>query len=516
VTARPLTNTGTVSAVPSGWYDITAYGATTGAADNTTAIQAAITAAKTTGGTVYVPNGAFKFGSPLTCDLPSKGFSIVGSNLSYGELATVPSELRYTGSGGTAPISCHSIYNFGLHGLRFTYDNAAGNFTGDLIDIDGGPHAADCTNWSITNCSSCNINSVTARSIVRVSQAINGVIRDCGWRGATDSLRFADSGGPYVVGVKVDNCTFNNNNDAHILLGTSDGENNVIEFCRFEAGNNTTAIRGTTIAVDGGASDNAQYGLSIRDCWYGDAGAPTTWIKNVISQSNQYPCNITGDNRFASTQAGTHLTIKGRWKVEDASFEGGTIYDCIGGDLLNLTAIDNYYNTPTALFNATRFPAGMPQNSYISLNCSGAEDVFNARISVKATSGTFGTIGTAPGDLLLAARTNAGYESGDVRAKLYYGKPTGLTRPALIAQAPTDGTDGFLVFAAGGTPTEHMRIGKDGIAVFSEIATPVAQQKRPAPPPGSPRASGPPSRTTPRSPETSARPPTASATSSGP
>jgi predicted HTH transcriptional regulator len=65
--------------------------------------------------------------------------------------------------------------------------------------------------------------------------------------------------------VKVDNCTFNNSNDAHILLGTSDGENNTIEFCRFEAGNNTTAIRGTTIAVDGGASDNAQYSLVVRD-----------------------------------------------------------------------------------------------------------------------------------------------------------------------------------------------------------------------------------------------------------
>jgi hypothetical protein len=261
-----------------------------------------------------------------------------------------------------------------------------------------------------------------------MSQAINGIIRDCGWRGATNSLRFADTGGPYVVGVKVDNCTFNNNNDAHILLGTSDGENNVIEFCRFEAGNNTTAIRGTTIAVDGGASDNAQYSLVVRDCWFGDAGAPTTWIKNVISQSNQYPCKIEA-GRFASTQAGTHLTLKGRWKVEDSSFEGGTIYDSIGGDLLNLVAIDNYYNTPTALFNATRFPFGMPQNTYISLGCSGAEDVFNARIGVKATSGTFGTIGTAPGDLLVAARQNAGYETGDARAKVYYGKPTGLTRP---------------------------------------------------------------------------------------
>jgi hypothetical protein len=127
----------------------------------------------------------------------------------------------------------------------------------------------------------------------------------------------------------------------------------------------------------------------------------------VISQSNQYPCKIEG--RPLRQHPGGHAPdAEGPLEGGGLSFEGGTIYDSIGGDLLNLVAIDNYYNTPTALFNATRFPFGMPQNTYVSLGCSGAEDVLNARIGVKATSGTFGTIGTAPGDLLVAhARTPA-------------------------------------------------------------------------------------------------------------
>lgn len=442
-----------------GIYDITSptYGADPLLADNSAAINAALTAAKTNGGAVYVPNHIYKYNSQLVADLPSHGCAIIGTPGGAGELSVVASELRYTGSGSAPAISCHSVYGFGLEHLRFTYDNAG--FTGDVVDIDGGPHAADCTNWRIVGCGSRHINTITARSIIRMSQAINGKITDCGLAGAGNCIRFADSGGPYVVGVKVENCTFNNSTDAHILFGTSGGENNVIEFCRFEAGNNTTAIRGTLIATDGGTSDNAQYSLAIRDCWDGDSGAATFWIKNIISQSNQYPCKIEGC-RFATTQAGTHLTIKGRWKVEDNSFDGGTIYDCIGGDLLNLVAIDNYYNTPTALFNATRFPAGYPQNSYVSLGNSGAEDVFDSRIGIKATSGTFGAFGPAAGDIVLGARTNAGFEAGDGKAKVYYGKPPSLTRPMLALQAPTDGTDGFISLVTGGaSPAEALRAG---------------------------------------------------------
>jgi hypothetical protein len=456
-TAPTTTSSGSGGTL-AGVYDITAspYNATTAATDNTAAIQAAINAAKASGGKVYVPPGVFKYASPLICDLPSKGFSIEGASSGAGELATVPSELRYTGTASPA-ISCHSVYGFGLVGLRFTYDNAG--FTGDVIDMDGGPHAADCTNWLIEKCSSRHVNTITARSIIRMSQTINGEIRDCGLAGATNCIRFADPGGAYVVGVEVNNCTFNNSGDAHILMGCGAGENNRVVFCRFEAGNNTTAIRGTTVAVDGGVGDNAQYSFEVRDCWFGDSGAPTTWIKNVISQSNQYPCVISG-NRFASSQNGTHLTIKGRWKVEDNSFEGGTVYDCIGGDLLNLVAFDNYYNTPTALFNATRFPAGYPQNSYVSLGNSGAEDVFDGRVGIKATSGTFGTFGPAAGDLVIGARSNAGFETGDAKAKVYFGKPPSLTRPMLALQAPTDGTDGFISLITGGaSPLEGLRVG---------------------------------------------------------
>jgi hypothetical protein len=114
----------------------------------------------------------------------------------------------------------------------------------------------------------------------------------------------------------------------------------------------------------------------------------------------------------------------------------------------------------------------------VSLGNSGAEDTFDARIGIKATSGTFGALGTAPGDLLVGARSNAGYESGDAKAKVYYGKPPSLTRPMLALQAPTDGTDGMLCLVAGATPSEVIRIEGAGPKLGLYGATPVVQAAR--------------------------------------
>jgi hypothetical protein len=71
-----------------GWHDVTAYGAAgNGSTDDTTAIQAAITAAGAAGGgVVYLPQGNYKVSSTLT--VPGSGTAIIG----------VPTEQVGTGS----------------------------------------------------------------------------------------------------------------------------------------------------------------------------------------------------------------------------------------------------------------------------------------------------------------------------------------------------------------------------------------------------------------------------------
>jgi len=58
----------------------------------------------------------------------------------------------------------------------------------------------------------------------------------------------------HLTRFQVEKCTFNENLNGHILLGTADGKSIVIRACMFEAGTKTTAMRGATAAVDGGGN----------------------------------------------------------------------------------------------------------------------------------------------------------------------------------------------------------------------------------------------------------------------
>lgn len=123
MTAKPnTTTTATVHSVPNGWYSITDYGASTALADNGPAINSAYNAAKTGGGTVYIPPGTWKFSTQLVFDQNSKSVSIRGAHSAVGGLGLGTTELRYTGSGATTAISCHSVFGFGMEYIYFTYD----------------------------------------------------------------------------------------------------------------------------------------------------------------------------------------------------------------------------------------------------------------------------------------------------------------------------------------------------------------------------------------------------------
>lgn len=368
-------------------YDVKDYGAHgDGAADDAAAIQRAIHAAAHEGGTVYFPAGTYPVGTTLVCDRNAAAFTLCGAGGGL-QANTTPSVLLYTGSAGGPSgglLTFNSSSGFEVCHLAFNYSNTA--FRGDLITVDGAPHAADTQDFHIHHCSSKATGSgLSARSIIRLNKAVIGTISHCHLTGtAGNAIRIGDPGGSYVVALQVEKCTFNENLDGHILVGTADGESIVIRDCTFEAGVRTTGIRGATRAVDGG--DNALYSPVIECCWFGDAGAATSWIDGVIVQSNAYTGTVRAC-RFASTE-GTHLRLDGRWLVEANSFDRGTVYATTGANLLNLIAIANFYNNVSQLFDPAGFPVGSPP-AYVSLGNQGADDVLSGetRLAGAGTSG---------------------------------------------------------------------------------------------------------------------------------
>jgi hypothetical protein len=379
-------------------YDVRDYGAQAdGHTDDAAAVQSAIRAASHSGGTVYFPAGTYAIGKTLVCDQNAMAFTLCGAGGGL-QFANTPSVLLYTSSadgpsGGL--LTFNSSFGFEVCHLAFNYSNPA--FRGDLINIDGAPHAADTQDFHIHHCTSRAVGqSLSARSIVRLNKAVVGTISHCHLTGTSgNAIRIGDPGGGYVNAFQVEKCTFNDNLGGHILLGTADGESIVIRDCTFEAGTRTTGIRGATRAADG--ADNALYSPVIECCWFGDAGAPTTWIDGVIVQGNAYTGTIRGC-RFASTQ-GTHLRLQGHWLVEANSFENGTVYATTATDLLNLVAIANFYRDVSRLFDPAGFPLGSPP-SYVSLGNQGADDVLAEDTRLAGA----GTSGVTTGDIVKALK----------------------------------------------------------------------------------------------------------------
>ena len=92
----PVTESVSTPGIPAGTFNITSYGASTGSADNTTAVLNAINAASAAGGgTVVVPSGTFLCG-------PIKLKNNVGLQLSSGAVLKALAYGTYPGSGGTA------------------------------------------------------------------------------------------------------------------------------------------------------------------------------------------------------------------------------------------------------------------------------------------------------------------------------------------------------------------------------------------------------------------------------
>lgn len=365
-------------------YNVRHYGAQgDGQTDDGAAIQRAINAAIAAPGTVYFPAGTYMVQNPLVWSQKwGGGVSFIGDGCARGAGSAAnkhypPSRLLYKGTTGSL-LRLHSVSSWLLANLGFWYEPG---FTGDLIDVDG--VLSDCQGWTITYCSSKSMGAFTARSIVRLNKAIYGSIERCGITGsAGNGIRVGDPGGHYVNAVQIEKCTFNHNLDAHILIGTNDGENVTIRDCGFEAGTNITAIRGATVARDG--KGHALYSPLIEGCWAGDNTKAPIWIDSLYIAGSSYPGTIRSCLFGNARQTGKHLILDGPWTVEGCSFQGGTVYSAHGGgaggshpyESLRLTALGNNYapskdaegNEFLNIFDPHGFPAAHPwPTNYVSL-----------------------------------------------------------------------------------------------------------------------------------------------------
>lgn len=496
-----------VKAIPTTYGGIGATGALgDGTTDDTAPIQAAINYAKANGGTVYFPPGSYKITTALDCGTgQAKAYRITGmSNGGRGHINGGYPILLWTSGAGSGPIvKCYSVFGFELDHLHLCYDNAA--YNGNMLDMDGNPSGADCTDWELHHLSFrgklSGLHYQTATSNLRLNKAIIGDVHHCHFSDAVNGVRMGDPGGSYTVGVQFRSNTYNNNTDAHVLVGTADGESIKFDGEVFEAGNSTTAIRGATTAGDGG--QNQLYDFTVENCWFGDSSAPVTWIKNLHGVVGN-PISILG-NRFASNSSNgggsvAHLSGDSIWLIQGNGFEGGDIFTYVNGGAAatmvlltgNTATVRKKYSNLSSSFSVAEwgntysyngtFPQTADNTSY--------DRVAGSRLAIggltKPQQPDIGSTTDLNEDLLVGAFTNAYVLANPVdKSMVMAGKtpnPAGLKSTMIFAPSAAGtgaggasiwaGTGPYNVLEVNGSTTQALcKLGFNGV-------TPVVQPTR--------------------------------------
>jgi hypothetical protein len=450
-----------------------------GTTDDTAAVQAAITAAKASGGIVFIPPGTYKITTTLNCNNSGKSFRVTGGG-GRGHIYEGHPTLSWAGPDTDSLLTAHSCHGFELDHLRFRYTSPT--YSGDLINIDGGVVGnGDSVDWYIHNCSSRgdaggSLQYLSARSILRVNRAHTGTIEYCSWAGAENCIRLGDPGGDYVNVIEIRRCEFHYSSDAHILIGSADLEACVIDGCTFEAGTVTPGIRGASTAIDG--AQCGIYSLEIAHSWFGDASGAVKWISGLRGKFGFSPIAIRNNTMFDT--ADVHISgVQGMFIVEDNYFSSGSaVFDLTSS--CNLYAKKNGFNTPTAIFSGTRprtitmldnitGGAGatmieQSQNLMPSRLALGNGGSINPGYSASSFAGTQTEL-TAE-SLVLGAVDATVRQALGPKAGIYTIR-SGNSTATLIIQPPTDSATGREVQLCGGvTPTPVVRVGAAKLAFF--------------------------------------------------
>lgn len=332
-----------INLIPNIYYNVKQYGAAgNGTTDDTTAINAAITAANATGGVVFLPPGTYKISSPL--NLSTANVSLKGAGAS----SIIQPSASFAGS-NIVNITANYC---GVTDLQIAYANTsyASNPAADGIQLTG------AQNILIQNVILLYINGWAVQS-----SATAGVRNK--WTKFDNIFSSLCAKGIHIVGVAA------NNNAAHVLAhcildqvatGSSNGDGYLIEDCYdIECSNlecNLTAGSGAAFHIKGRCSS-----IHLVN-FVGGCDTPTSTGPAVLIESgtNGNPSQIELTNSIFETGSigisittGSEITISGCRLETNATHginlaPGGTIDTiCIQGCSFNAngqTAAAGHYD----------------------------------------------------------------------------------------------------------------------------------------------------------------------------
>ncbi|MGL4230668.1 MAG: glycosyl hydrolase family 28-related protein [Casimicrobium sp.] len=267
------------------YYDVKTYGAKgDGANDDTAAIQAAINAAKLTGGTVFFPLGRYRCNGTLNA-VDAKGVILQGTSASKPTTGTYyATTLEYAGTAEPF-LDANNCRGFQMSNLFITPINAA--FTGRVVSFDA-PEGKQSTHVLIDNCTiTGNNESFNAGVLVALNATIRVSIRNCNFEYAKVAVRGVLplytgntrnnglSQGAFSNVINIENSNFIVLTECAIKNA---GESWLVSSCAFEYLKNGRAGAYTHDRLPDGRGVGAQ-GTTFIGCWFGDANnEPAVWI----------------------------------------------------------------------------------------------------------------------------------------------------------------------------------------------------------------------------------------------
>lgn len=321
----------TTPSIPSGTYSITSYGASTGSANNATAINAAITAAGNAGGgTVVVPSGTFISG-------PIQLKNNVGLQISSGATLKVLAYASYPGAGGTADvvafIALDGLTNVKISGpgtidgqgaawwSAYTTSKAAGAAIARpaIIGVGGGASTLEVNGITILNAPNSHIgigknnNSITVTGVTLNSPSnspnTDGVdvwctnvnITNCNISCGDDNVAI-NSNGKYVT---VSGCTFGSGHGMSIGSYAANIDHVTVNNCTFNGTDNGIRIKSNRTR-----SGTVQY-LTYSNLTMTNVSTPI----NVVEYypDNTIPSSASGDAAqtiTTTTPVWKHITFQ--------------------------------------------------------------------------------------------------------------------------------------------------------------------------------------------------------------
>lgn len=317
----------TLPTIPSGTYTITSYGASTGSANNATAIQAAITAASNAGGgTVVVPSGVFLSG-PITLANNVCLNLASGSTLRMLPYGTYPGSTAFIEYGGLNNVKISGSGTIDGQGAAWWAAYNANNSVARPSVLDGN----NCTTVQVEEITIINApnvhisfhyacNNITVNNVTINSPSTSPNTDGCDCEGSNflfDNDNFSEGDdniaivGSHVESsyFTVENCTFGSGHGMTIGSYTGDQVNFLtVSNCTFNGTSNGIRIKSARgrggvvqyLTYTDLTMNNVSSPISIT-CWYdSDPSDPATAGSEPVTSTTPNFKHITISNVTAT------------------------------------------------------------------------------------------------------------------------------------------------------------------------------------------------------------------------